>query len=85
MRLPVISTRVTGIPEIVDHERNGILTDPGDVEGLATAIARLQDDAGLRYQLGEAARKKALSRFGGDVQARSYAALFRDAVTSRRA
>ncbi len=45
---PVISTRLAGIPELVED----ILIDEGDVQGLAAAIKRLVDDEGLRAALG---------------------------------
>lgn len=48
-RKPVISTRHTGIPELVEE----VLVDENDVDGLAEAIARLADDPELRARMGE--------------------------------
>jgi glycosyltransferase involved in cell wall biosynthesis len=61
--IPVIGSRLTGIPEIVDHGENGLLIEPGDVAGLANAIATLLDDSKLRRRYGRAARDKAERRF----------------------
>lgn len=58
LRTPVISSRVSGIPELVDHGINGLLTEPGDAQGLAKAIEQILDSADLREQLGQAARQK---------------------------
>lgn len=51
--LPIISTKVGGIPEIVGDEVNGILITPGDKDALYKAIARLMDDPALARQMGE--------------------------------
>lgn len=55
--LPVIGTRVGGVPELIDHERTGLLVAPGDVDGLTQALQRLLNSAELRHQLGEAGRQ----------------------------
>ncbi|MDQ3571814.1 MAG: glycosyltransferase family 4 protein [Actinomycetota bacterium] len=54
--LPVISTRVGPIPEIVTHEESGLLVEPGDVGGLAEAMARLASDVVFARKLGAHAR-----------------------------
>ncbi|TNE32111.1 MAG: colanic acid biosynthesis glycosyltransferase WcaL [Alphaproteobacteria bacterium] len=53
--LAVVSTDVSGIPEIVDHDVNGLLVTPEDSSELADALARLADDDLLRRRLGQAA------------------------------
>ena len=55
-RLPVIATPVGGIPRVIEHDVNGLLVAPGDIEGLAAAIRRLLEDPALRERLGQAAR-----------------------------
>lgn len=45
---PIIATGVCGNPEVVTHEHNGLLVEPGDDQGLAAAIRRLLDDPVLR-------------------------------------
>lgn len=66
--LPCVSTNVGGAREVVEQARTGFLIEPGDVEGLAQAMAKL---AGLpeevRKTMGAAARDRAIERF--DVQA----------------
>ncbi len=58
-QLPVISTTVTGIPEMVAHEETGLLVEPMDESALAAAIARLGADAGARERMGAAGRVRA--------------------------
>lgn len=61
--LPVIASRVTGTPEIVDHEQTGLVVKPGDPDDLANAITRLMQNPDMRNQLGIAGRAKAESYF----------------------
>jgi glycosyltransferase involved in cell wall biosynthesis len=53
--LPVVVTPVGGIPDVIDHERNGLVVPVGDADSLAAALTRLLDDAALRTTLGHAA------------------------------
>jgi glycosyltransferase involved in cell wall biosynthesis len=62
-RLPVIATPVGGIPQVVEHEVNGLLVNAGDVDGLAAAIARLLENQALRERVGAAARATVEIRF----------------------
>jgi colanic acid/amylovoran biosynthesis glycosyltransferase len=63
MALPVVSTTSGAIPEIVDHEVDGLLVPPGDSDALADALERLVRDGELRESLGVAARRKVEHRF----------------------
>jgi glycosyltransferase involved in cell wall biosynthesis len=49
--VPVVTTRVAGIPSLVGHERNGLLVDVPAAAPIADAIARLIDDAALRRRI----------------------------------
>jgi glycosyltransferase involved in cell wall biosynthesis len=55
--LPVISTPVGGIPELVVPEQNGLLVNPGDIEQLSEAMQLLIENGTLRRALGSVARK----------------------------
>jgi glycosyltransferase involved in cell wall biosynthesis len=59
--LPVVGWRAGNLPYLAEHEREGLLVAPGDLDGLARALARLADDPALRRRLGEAARERALT------------------------
>ena len=70
--LPVIATPVGGIADYVEHERNGLLVPPGDVDALAVSIAVLAADPDLRTRLGEAARERIAEQAGPDTIARRW-------------
>jgi colanic acid/amylovoran biosynthesis glycosyltransferase len=61
--LPVVSSRLSGIPELVDDGVSGILTEPGDVPALAAALRRLATDADLRAAQGRAGRARVEAHF----------------------
>ncbi len=50
--LPIVSTRVAGIPELVIEGENGYLTQPNDIKGLMDVLERLVEDASLRTCMG---------------------------------
>jgi glycosyltransferase involved in cell wall biosynthesis len=64
--LAVISTPISGIPEIVRDGENGLLVPPDDVSALAAAIERLLGDPALRSRLGEAANATIRDVFDAD-------------------
>ncbi|MDP6529454.1 MAG: glycosyltransferase [Gemmatimonadota bacterium] len=61
--VPVVASRVGGLPETVDDGRSGILLEPEDVDALATALIQLCTDAGLRARMGRHGREWVLDRF----------------------
>jgi glycosyltransferase involved in cell wall biosynthesis len=61
--LPVITTSIAGIPELVDHNQNGLLYQPRDVEGISSGIIELLQNAEKRRQFGRAASKKVAEQF----------------------
>jgi glycosyltransferase involved in cell wall biosynthesis len=60
--LPVVGWRAGNLPHLADDGREGLLVAPGDVGGLARALASLVADESFRRRLGRAAHKRALSR-----------------------
>ncbi|MEO8360861.1 MAG: glycosyltransferase family 4 protein, partial [Vicinamibacteria bacterium] len=53
-RLPVIATRAGGIPDKVKDGVNGLLVEPGDIDGLSKAIVKMANDVDLRARMGDA-------------------------------
>ena len=71
--VPVVATRVGGVPELIDDGRTGLLVPPGDEEALAAAIARALADPG---GLGAAAREVARRRFSRERMASEIEAVY---------
>lgn len=61
--VPVIATRVRGIPEMIEDNVTGLLVEPKNPEQLANAIIRLKDDEGLRSRIIENGRRKIEQEF----------------------
>jgi len=65
-RLPVVATRAGGLPEIVAHERTGLLASAHDPDSLALALLRLMTDRPLADRVADAGYRLAHERFGVD-------------------
>jgi glycosyltransferase involved in cell wall biosynthesis len=78
--VPVVTTGVSGIPELVSHEGNGLLVPPDDPVALADALVRLHQDRELAARLAHAGREVVRERFDGDALAERLADLFREAL-----
>ncbi len=62
-RLPIISTSVSGIPEVIVDGTNGLLVEPENAPALTNAVVRLLGDGQLGERLGEAGRRTVLEQF----------------------
>lgn len=82
MELPVVSTDISGIPELVQHRVNGLLVPQKDANSLAAAIKELLDDAELRRRLSQAAREKVCRDFDAKRNILSLKALFPERAAS---
>jgi len=65
--VPVIASRVGGVPEVVTDGETGFLSEVGDVDKMAEDAARLLADATLRSEMGKRARESAVSRYRTDI------------------
>jgi glycosyltransferase involved in cell wall biosynthesis len=82
-RIPVVSTTVGSIPEIVTQERTGLLVPPSDPQALAAALTRMLDDDALRKRLADAGYALAQQHFSIDIMLDRMEALFRMACHAR--
>jgi glycosyltransferase involved in cell wall biosynthesis len=76
MEIPVISTRITGIPELVDSGANGFLIPPGDFEALFEKIKLLLQQPDLCKRLGKLARKTVTADYNLEDNCRRLAEIF---------
>ena len=77
---PVIPCRGQGIEEIIQNGKNGILVEPGNVQQLSFALTALLENAGLRQQIGAAARRTVLQGFTLNDQAQQLVAVYEDCL-----
>ncbi len=82
--LPLVGTRVGGIPEIVVDNETGILVEPRDHEALADAIVKLLANPELCMRLGESARRRVESTFSWLQIARQTADVYEFAISRRQ-
>jgi glycosyltransferase involved in cell wall biosynthesis len=78
--LPCVASNVGGIPELVQHERNGLLVPPADPALLADAIMRLIEDEGRAAAYGAAGRATVESRYSFDRMVSAFESLYLDAL-----
>jgi len=76
--LAVISSPISGIPELIENETNGLLVEPDNPEKLAAAISRLADDVKLRNSMGRAGEAKVRKQFNHHSTIGELADLLRD-------
>lgn len=82
--VPVIASRVGGIPEVVTDGETGFLSEVGDVEKMANDAMRLLTDENLRREMGKRARESAVSRYRTDIVIPQYIDFY-DRVLKKRA
>jgi glycosyltransferase involved in cell wall biosynthesis len=75
--LPVVTTNVSGIPELVQDGQTGLVVEPDQAIAIADALQRLHRDTGLARRLGAAGRTVVAERFDGDRLIGELATLFR--------
>jgi glycosyltransferase involved in cell wall biosynthesis len=74
--LPVVSSELSGIPELVDHGSTGLLAPARDVGALADALQKLLQDSAIRSRMGRLGREKVLREFNMQRSAETLADLF---------
>jgi glycosyltransferase involved in cell wall biosynthesis len=81
--LPLVGTRVGGIPTLIADRETGLLVSPGNASELAAAMDTLVADSSLRKTMGQAARARAVEQFSWTSIARRTAAVY--SIYARRA
>ena len=84
MAKPIVATRVGGLPEIIAHEKSGLLVEPESSSALADAMAYLLTYPGAAMRLGEAARSRAQQLFAWEDYVDAHDALYRKLLVDWR-
>jgi glycosyltransferase involved in cell wall biosynthesis len=82
---PVVATEVGGLPEIVQHENNGLLVPPANPKALAQSIIRMAKDKKMREQFGNEGLKTVVNHFDPAKLARDVEAVYRQVTQTSRA
>jgi glycosyltransferase involved in cell wall biosynthesis len=76
LEVPVVATRIAGVPRVIDEGRNGLLVAPGSVEELADALVRLIQDVPLRQRFSHAGRQTIEERYSFAQRMQKIAAIY---------
>lgn len=78
--LPVVSTDVGSVSEIIREGNDGFLIKPGDVDALEARVADLADEPGLRSSMGSNGRKRVVDNFSKRIMLDKYRGLFKSLI-----
>ena len=82
--LPVVATRVGGVPDLIEDGVNGCLVEPRDAEGLAAGLARLLGDPDLARGMGQRGQARRRSEFDISSTVREIERLYESLVAAER-
>lgn len=80
--LPVVASRVGGVPELIRDGETGLLVEPGDVPALAKAMGRIEQDPEGSAQMGLRGRELVREKFGFERQCRLWSAVYEEVYRS---
>jgi glycosyltransferase involved in cell wall biosynthesis len=80
MGVPVVSTRISGIPELVEDEVTGLLVESGDSAALSISIERVLSDPALAQRLSEAGRARVTEEHDSTMNTRLLGLIFEEAL-----
>ena len=81
--VPVIATRIGGIPEVVTDGETGFLSDIADTEKMSVDVMKLLNDEEMRENFGKKARELAVSRYGSDLIIPQYISFYEKILQSK--
>jgi len=78
--LPTVSTAVGGVPDLFESGKEGLMVQPGDVQGLSNAMATLLRNREARQSMGMAAARRARKNYDVSRMVQAYEELYEDLV-----
>lgn len=82
--LPVVSTRTGGIPDLVQAEHTGLLSEPGQLDPFIRNLDRLLDSSVLRQTMGEAGRQRVITHFSAERMTQEFQRLYEACFAMRQ-
>ncbi|MGL5096692.1 MAG: glycosyltransferase, partial [Planctomycetia bacterium] len=83
--VPVVATRVAGVPEVIEAGSNGLLCEPGDIHDLQRTLHRLLTVAALRRRFAAAGRRPVVEKFDFSARMRRMANVYDEVLGRPRA
>lgn len=81
--VPVVTTAVDGIPDMVKHEASGLLVPPRDPDAIEAAVMRLLGDPALSAKIVEGARRVAFEEFSIEAAGKAYGELYEELLAKK--
>ena len=81
--VPVVASRVGGIPDLIEHEVNGLLFDPEDAAGIRESVRKVLVGGRLSDSLAETGKRMARERFHPVAVAQQHLTVYREVLSSR--
>jgi glycosyltransferase involved in cell wall biosynthesis len=78
--LPIVSTAVGGVPDLFESGKEGLIVQPGDVQGLSDSMTYLLGNREVRQSFGMSAARRARENYDVSVMVRAYEELYEDLV-----
>jgi glycosyltransferase involved in cell wall biosynthesis len=75
---PCVAFDIGGMPDMIDHKKNGYLAKPFDIDDLARGIAWVLEDEERLRKLGVNGREKVKQNFTLEIQANNYLSVYQD-------
>ena len=82
-KVPVIATRIGGIPEVVTDGETGFLSDIGDTEKMSDDVMKFLNDEEMRQTFGAKARESAIARYGSELIIPQYIAYYEKILSAK--
>src|SRR5262249_18812002 len=76
LEVPVVATRIAGVPRVIRDQGDGVLVEPGSIDALAEAMSRLAHDEKVRARFAIAGRQTVHQRYSFDERMRRISALY---------
>jgi len=79
--VPVLASNIGGLPDLIEHEFNGLLCDPEQPETFQTGVTRFLEDCALATRIADTAKAQALRRFHPQVIAQKHLEIYREVLS----